>query len=72
MGVAGGGQLVLAGGLPLDSSFTISLWLNSAAAGEDLLTIIGQGDASPNVALLLIAGDLNWFGGDDAVVLRRA
>ncbi|MDA7525594.1 LamG domain-containing protein [Verrucomicrobiales bacterium] len=68
MTVAGGGQLVLDGGLPLENSFTISLWLNPSAADGGLQTIVGQGDGSPTVALLLAGGDLQWFGGGDVVL----
>ena len=68
MTVGGGGQLVFADGLSLDGDFSISLWLNGGA-GDDLQTIVGQGETTPVMALLASGGDLQWFGGNDGVVL---
>ncbi|MGY8688615.1 MAG: LamG-like jellyroll fold domain-containing protein [Verrucomicrobiales bacterium] len=66
---AGGGALETASGFSLDE-YTVSLWFRANALGDagagELLTIVGQGEATPDMALLLASGDLHWFGDPDA------
>ncbi|MFT5190696.1 MAG: hypothetical protein ACI957_003732, partial [Verrucomicrobiales bacterium] len=64
----GGGQLETSSGFPLDD-YSIVLHFRANALGDlgnsELLTIVGQGEATPDTALLLASGDLHWFGDPD-------
>lgn len=64
MAVSGGGLVRYDSGFPLDE-FTISFFFQANDLGglpADLRTLVGQGEGTPEMALLLAGGDLHWFG----------
>ncbi len=71
MEVAGGGLIERFNGFPLNE-YTISLWFQANSLGDattgELLTLVGQGEGTPDTALLLASGELHWFGGEGTIL----
>ncbi len=71
MAVSGGGLIERFNGFSL-SEFSISLWFQTNSLGDlannELLTLVGQGEGTPDVALLLASGELHWFGGEGTIL----
>ncbi|MDB4491546.1 hypothetical protein N9260_00830 [bacterium] len=64
MTVNGGGLLRFDAGFPLDQ-YSVSFFFQANELGglpADLRTLVGQGEGTPEAALLLAGGDLHWFG----------